>query len=182
MIGGACRNRVRRAAGLLDVVDRLFPALLEADAEAGLHEPHVGAHDAAEHDVADPVVDDVRPVHPALLHEHAAKPEMGRDGGDLARVVRLHAADRDERVAAPRERVGDEVLELARLVAAEGEAGVAVVALGPDRGAAQMLRQPVQPVDGRRAEGQGISLEVVQHDDPGHTTGPLRTGNGDGYV
>ena len=177
MVGGAGRNRVRRAAGSLDVVDRLFPALLEADAEAGLHEPHVGAHDAAQHDVADAVVDDVRPVHPALLHEHAAEPEVGRDGGDLARVVRLHAADRDERVAALRERVGDEVLELARLVAAEREPGVAVVALGPDRGAAQVLRQPLEPVDGRRAEGQRIAREVVEQM-PRHSTGGKRAGNG----
>jgi hypothetical protein len=39
-------------------------------------------------------------------------------------VVRLHAADRDECVAALRESVGDEVLELPQLVAAEREAGV----------------------------------------------------------
>ena len=66
-------------------------------------------------------------------------PGARRGGRDLARVVGLHAADRDERVAALGERVGDEVLELARLVAAEREPAVAVVALGPDARAAQVL-------------------------------------------
>jgi hypothetical protein len=58
-------------------------------------------------------------------------------------VVRLDAADRHERVAALRERVGDEVLELADLVAAERDAGVAVLALGPDldRAAQRALRR-----------------------------------------
>ena len=102
--------------------DRPLPALLEADAEAGLDEPHVGAHDPAQQDVADAVVDHVRPVDPALLHEHAARgPGARGDRRDLARVVGLDAADRDQRVAALGERVGDEVLELAGLVAAEGE-------------------------------------------------------------
>ena len=61
----ARRDRVRRAAGRLDVGDRLLPALLEADPEPGRVEPHVGAHEAAELDVADAVVDDVGPVDPA---------------------------------------------------------------------------------------------------------------------
>ena len=103
---------------------------------------------------------------------------MGRDGGDLARVVRLHAADRDERVAALGERVGDEVLELARLVAAEGEARGAVVALGPDGGAAQVLRQPVEPVDGRGTERQRIALEVVERPGSGGSCGCGTTGHG----
>ena len=66
-----------------------------------------------------------------LLHEHATKPEAGGDGRDLPRVVRLDAADRDERVASLREGVRGQVLELARLVAAVGEPGVAVLALRP---------------------------------------------------
>ena len=57
---------------------------------------------------------------------------MRGDRGDLAGVVGLVAADRDQRVRALGERVGDEVLELAGLVAAVGEPGVAVLALGPD--------------------------------------------------
>ena len=81
----AGRDRVRRAAGGLDVGERLLPALLEADPEPGPHEAHVGAHDPAELDVAHAVVDDVGPVDPALLHEHAAHarcaPRRPRPGG-----------------------------------------------------------------------------------------------------
>ena len=78
---------------------------------------------------------------------------MRGDRRDLARVVRLHAADRDERVAALRERVGREVLELARLVAAVREAAVAVLALRPDLDAsAEVLAQPLEPV--HRATGR----------------------------
>ena len=88
--------------------------------------------------------------------------EMRGDGCDLARVVRLDAADRDERVAALRERVGGEVLELARLVAAVREAGVAVVALGPDLDlAAEVLAQPVEAMHRRRPEDERDTRERV---------------------
>jgi hypothetical protein len=162
VVRGAGRDRVRRAARGLDVGERLLPALLEADPEPGLDEAHVGAHDPAELDVADAVVDDVRPVDPALLHEDAAHAGARGGGRDLAGVVGLDAADRDERVAALGERVGDEVLELARLVAAVGQPAVAVVALGPDRRAAEMARQPVEPVDGGGAEQQRVAGERVE--------------------
>ena len=49
----------------LDLVERLLPAAPEADVEAGVVEPHVGAHDPRQQDVADPVVDGVGPVDPA---------------------------------------------------------------------------------------------------------------------
>src|SRR5207244_12209788 len=94
-------------------------------------EAHIRAHDSREQDVADLVVDGVRPVDPVLLHQDTAEAELRGDRSDLPRVVRLHTADRDERVAALRERVGDEVLQLARLVAAVREARVAALALGP---------------------------------------------------
>ena len=53
MVGGAGRDRVWLAAALPDVGERLLPALAEADVEAGRDEPHVGAHDPREQDVAD---------------------------------------------------------------------------------------------------------------------------------
>jgi glucose-6-phosphate 1-dehydrogenase len=77
-------------------------------------------------------------------------------------VVRLHAADRDERVGALRDGVRDEVLELAGLVAAECEPGVAVVALRPERRTAELRRQPLQPVDRRGAEEQAVAGKVVE--------------------
>ena len=110
----------------------------------------------------DAVIDHVRPVHPALLHEHAAEPEARRHRRHLPRVVRLDAADRDERVAALRERVRHQVLELARLVASVGQAAVAVVALRPQARAAQMRRQTVQRMHRRGAEKQGLAGEGVE--------------------
>ena len=162
VVGGAGGNGVGRAARRLHVRERLLPALLEADPEAGLDQPDVGAHDARELDVADAVVDHVRPVDPALLHQHAAEARARRDGRHLARVVRLDAADRDERVAALRERVGHQVLELARLVAAVGEAAVAVVALRPHARAAQMRRQALERMHRRRAEQERLAREGVE--------------------
>ena len=153
------RDRVRLAASIADLGQRLLPALLEPDPEAGLDQPDVRADQAADEDVADPVIDRVRPVHPALLDEDAAEADVRRDRGDLAGVVGLDAADRDERVAAGRQRVSDQVLELAGLVAAERDARVAVVSFRPDRGAAEMLREPAERLDRRRAEQQRIPGE-----------------------
>ena len=190
VVGRAGRDRVWLAAARLDVGERLLPALLEADAESrsrgprqqlllvpwpetmtcrrrrrrqlGLNDPHLGAEDPRQEDVPDAVVDDVRPVDPALLDEHAGESCAGGGGGHLPCVVRLHAADRDERVAALRQRVRDQVLQLARLVPAEGEARGDVVALGPERGAAEVLGQALERMDGRRPEQQLIALEAVE--------------------
>ena len=57
--------------------------------------------------------------------------EPARAGGGEAHQVRLHRAGRQHRVGAPRPRLAEVELELAHLVAAEGEAG-AVVALDPE--------------------------------------------------
>ena len=157
MVGSAGGDRVGLPAGLLDRRERLLPALADPDVEPRRVEPHVGAHDPREQDVADLVVDDVGPVDPVLLHEHAAQPEACGDGGDLARVVRLHAADRHERVAALGERVGGEVLELAHLVAAVREPGVAVLALGPDLDAAAEMLARGARADGRATARRGAA-------------------------
>ena len=108
------------------------------------------------------LVDGVVPVDPVLLHEDALQPEVRRDGGDLTRVVRLDSADRDERVAALRKRVGGEELELARLVPAVGEPGVAVVALRPHVDlAAEVLAQACETVNRRRPEEERDARERV---------------------
>ena len=108
----------------------VFPAFPDADVEAVLDHPHVRAHDPAQQDVADPVVDRVLMRHPAFLHQPAFHADLGRDRGDHAGMVRLHAADRDQRVGVGGDRVGDDVFELAQLVAAEGQPRIAVLALG----------------------------------------------------
>ncbi len=81
-------------------------------------------------------------------------PSFAETPGDLAGVVGLHSADRDQGVGALRQGVRDEVLELAGLVAAEGDAAVEVLALGPEAGAAEVLGQPFEAVDRRRADQQ----------------------------
>ncbi len=161
--GGAGGNGVRLAARRLDLVDRLLPALADADVEAVVDQPHVGAHDAREHDVADPVIDGVLVRHPGFLHQAALHADLGRDGGDHPGVVGLHAANRDQRVGVGGDCVRDDVFELAQLVATIGEAGIAVLALGIDIDiAAKMLRQPLQLLDGRRAEGERVARKFVE--------------------
>jgi hypothetical protein len=83
--------------------------------------------------------------------------------GHLARLVRLDAADRHQRVAALRQRLGNQVLQLAGLVAAEGEGAVAVLALGIQLHlAAQVRAQALQRLDRRRAEGEGMAGVALQ--------------------
>ena len=142
---------------------RVFPTVADADVESGGVDTDVAAHDAGELDVADLVVVHVGPVDPALLHGHAAEPEVAGHPGDLAGVVRLDPADRHQRVAPLRQRLGDQVLELAHLVAAERDARVAVLSLGPDLDlAAERLGQAGQRMDRRRSEQQRMAGELSE--------------------
>ncbi|MCY1384790.1 hypothetical protein D9M69_730880 [compost metagenome] len=78
-------------------------------------------------------------------------------------MVGLDAADRDQRVAALFQGLGDQVFELARLVAAEGQAAVAVFAFGVDLDlAAQVRGQAVEFFDRGVAEGQAIAGKSLQ--------------------
>ena len=123
-------NRVGPPALRLDLLERVLPALADADVKTVVDEPHVGAHDAAEHDVADPVVDRILVRDPGFLHQPAFHADLGCDRGHLASVIRLNAADRHQRVGVRGDGVRNDVFELAQLVAAERKAGIAVVALG----------------------------------------------------
>src|SRR5262245_32849469 len=138
MVRGAGRNGVRATAGCFDLLQRLLPAVLETDAEIGTHQPHVGASEPADQDIADLVVYGVGPLDPAFLDEYTPEADVGSDRRDLAGVVGLNAADRHERVTALRQGVCDQVLQLARLVTAVGDSRVAVLPLGPYRCTAQM--------------------------------------------
>jgi hypothetical protein len=106
VVRGARRDRIGLPTGRLDRRQRVLPARSDADVEARVREPDVSAHDPREEDVPDALVAGVVPVDPVLLDEHAPETEPRRDGGHLPRVVRLNTADRDERVATLRQRVG----------------------------------------------------------------------------
>ena len=130
MLGAARRDGEGLAARFLHIVHSLLPAGADANVKARSIQAHIGAHDATHLDVAHAVVHRIGVVHPVLLHEHAFHAQMRRHGGHLACLVGLDAANRYQRVAATRNRFGNQVLHLARLVAAKGQAAVAVLALG----------------------------------------------------
>src|SRR5699024_5083883 len=123
VLRGSGRDRVRLPSGLVDLGQGVLPARADADVEARRIETDIGAHEARELDIADLVVARIIPIDPALLHEAGLETEVGGHGRDLAGVVGLVAADRDEGVRARGEDVGNDVLELARLVPTEGETG-----------------------------------------------------------
>jgi hypothetical protein len=81
-----------------------------------LDQTNVRAHDPAQLDIADAVVNRVFVWDPALLNKPALHADFRGDGRDHSRVIRLHAADRHKRVSPRCDRVRDDVLELAQLV------------------------------------------------------------------
>lgn len=91
---------------------------------------------------------------------------MAGHAGDLPSVIGLDAPDRHQGVTALGQRVGGQIFELANLVAAEGDARVAVLSLGPDlHPPAQGFAQPRQRMDGRGAEQQrDTGVLVKAHD------------------
>ena len=83
-----------------------------------------------------------------LLNQHALEAQLCGHGGYLARVVRLHATDGNQRVASLCQRISGQVFELASFVAAIGQCRVHVLALSPQLDlAAQMFRQTVEAVN-----------------------------------
>src|SRR5262249_17343076 len=122
------RNRIGVTTLPAHILERILPAPLELDTETLLHQLDLGAHEPAQQDVADTVVDGIGIVDPILLNETAFEPELGGDGRHLARVVGLDTADRDQRVAVLLQRLRDQVFELSDLVAAERQSAVAILA------------------------------------------------------
>jgi hypothetical protein len=86
-------------------------------------------------------------------------------------VVGLDATDGNQRVAALRQGVGNQVLELPGFVAPEREATIAVLAFCPHVGAAQPLAEPIEAMHGRRPEEQRLASELGEfHEPPGELT------------
>ena len=95
------------------------------------------------------------------LHQDALHAQVRGDRRHLARLVRLDAADGDQGVAALRDGFGDQVFQLARLVAAEGQPAVAVFALGVQvHLAAEVRAESCERLDRRDAEGERVTREI----------------------
>src|SRR4029079_15105093 len=74
------------------------------------------------------------------------------------------------RVSAAGEHVGNDVLELADLVAAERQPAVDVLALGPHLGSAEMVTEAPQRLQRARPEGELVARDVVKAHGAGSTT------------
>ena len=162
MVGRARRDRVRLAAGRLDLGDRPIPALLEADPEARLDQPHVRTGEPAEQDVADLVVDAVRPVDPALLDQHALharrtprRPPPAGCGWTARRRSRPACRSPGPARRPPGIRACGSCCRRRRSRSCSPPAW-------PTLGAAEVPGQAVQPVHRRGPEEQRIPVEVVK--------------------
>ncbi|MCY1239555.1 hypothetical protein D9M72_523530 [compost metagenome] len=101
--------------------------------------------------------------HPFFLDDDAFHADLRCGRSDHAGVVRLHAADRDQGVSAGGDRIRNDVFEFPEFVAAHGETGIAVFALGIDLDfSAKCCRQPRQMLDRRRAEGERVAFELFE--------------------
>src|SRR5581483_1481591 len=86
--------------------------------------------------------------------QHAAKAELRGRGGRGSRVVRLHAAERDDRVGIVRARLREHVLELSNLVPAEPERNGIVALHQKARSRAQRRAKARHFLDRRRTGEQ----------------------------
>ena len=132
------------------------PTLLLFDRQGRLRRHYLGhvddvqtcAEEPIQHHVAGALVVTAARDEPRQ-HELAAEAESRRRRSGLPRVVRLYAADGHDGVVAARPRLAEQVLELSHLVAAEGDPGVTVLALGPDLNRSTQCRtQPRQRMNG----------------------------------
>ena len=110
---------------------------------------HIGPHQPIEQQVAL----QRRPLFAVQQHQRHLQPELARRPGDLPAPIGLGVCAGDHGVGALRQDVGEQELELTRLVAAERETGE-VVALDPDVHAAERRAQARAVVQGRRQMGE----------------------------
>ena len=123
----------------------------------------VGAHDAGQQDIADAVIDGVLVRHPAFLHETHFIPILAATAATMRVWLDCTPPIETSVSAFERDGVGHDIFQLAQLVAAERQAGIAVVALGVDLHlAAERRGHARQVLDRRGAEGQLVALELVQ--------------------
>ena len=155
MLRAARRNRIRLAAGAANFLHGELPAGTDADVEAGSVQAYIGTGMRDIWMLPTLVIHRVGVIDPVFLHQHTLHSQVGCDRGDLAGLVRLDTADGHQRVATLGERLGNQVLELACLVAAERQAAIAVLALGVELNLAAKLR--AQSLQGLMGVGPKVS-------------------------
>ena len=84
---GTRRNRIGLAALGLHVRDRRFPTFPDADVEPFVDHFDIGAHDPAQKNITDPIIDGILVWHPAFLNEPTFHADFRGDGRNHARVV-----------------------------------------------------------------------------------------------
>jgi len=108
---------------------------------AGRHDRNRLDAEQAEQEVVAARMPVVAAGHSLLEQEPAVQSFARRRGERQPAMIGLDRSDREQRIGALRQGVGDQELELARLVAAAGEASE-IVALDVDVGPAQEPGQP----------------------------------------
>jgi hypothetical protein len=162
VLGCAARDEVWAGALRAEMIDQSLEASLVSDPPLRRIVVEGRAEQVTQKDVADPAVVRAWRPYPVVVQEHTLEPDTSRSGGRLAGVVRLQGADGDQRVRACLQRLADEELELAGLVAAAGKTGQ-VVALDPDLRAAEGVRQAAKRMDRRRQTGKPGARPAVEY-------------------
>ena len=165
---GPPAGRLQRA-GLL--VQKRLDLLHAVDVDHG----HVRAHQVVEQQVAlDP-----GPLDPVNQHQRDRKPVLARGRRDLPAPVGLRVGARDHRIGARLQDLGEGELQVARLVAAEGEARE-VVPLDVERAHADRFREPGAGVERRRQMREPdarMRCEPGREVVPRHRSVPMRRCN-----
>ena len=154
------RDGIRPATGCLEFVG--------SRRERGVHVgagrviEHRGPEQRVELEVAPPVVG-VGPLGESMLEqEFAVDAEAGGGSSGLPAVIALRRTDREHDVGTLLQRVGQEVLELADLVAADRKSG-RVIAFHPDPGTPERSRQAIEWFERGRKVGEADVRDRGRH-------------------
>ena len=160
VVGGTGGNRIWLATCSLDLFDGTLPRIAETNVESSRVESNVSTENSRKQNVAGFLVLGFVVVDPMLLDDDCFQAQLGGHRGHLTGVVGLNTTDGYEGVAALRQGIGGQVLEFARLVPAVGDAGIQVLAFGPDLDVAtQVFGEAIPAFEGRRAVQQGCAGE-----------------------
>lgn len=154
------RDGIRPSTGGLEFVSPRSKRSIHVG--AGRMIEHGGAEQRVELEIAAPVVR-VGPLGKSMLEqEFTLDAEAGGSSGGLPAVIALRRTDRQHDIGILLQRVGQEVLELANLVAADREAGC-VIAFHPDPGTPECSRQAIEWFERGRKVGKADVRDGGRH-------------------